>query len=64
MQLTSHAELQRILEQGLITGKWSVLQFNKTGRDVVLPSRAFLQEHPEFEDMELRDMAAFRRRHG
>lgn len=64
MQLTSHAELQRILEQGLITGKWSVLQFNKTGRDVVLPSRAFLQEHPEFEDMELRDMAAFRRYHG
>lgn len=64
MQLTSHAELQRILEQGLITGKWSVLQFNKTGRDVVLPSRAFLQEHPEFEDMELRDMAAFRRCHG
>jgi len=64
MQLTSHAELQRILEQGLITGKWSVLQFNKTGRDVVLPSRAFLQEHPEFEDMELRDMAAFRRHHG
>jgi len=64
MQLTSHAELQRILEQGLITGKWSVLQFNKTGRDVVLPSRAFLQEHPEFEDMELRDMAAFRRFHG
>lgn len=63
MQLTSHAELQRILEQGLITGKWSVLQFNKTGRDVVLPSRAFLQEHPEFEDMELRDMAAFRRCH-
>ena len=64
MQLTSHAELQRILEQGLITGKWSVLQFNKSGRDVVLPSRAFLQEHPEFEDMELRDMAAFRRCHG
>jgi hypothetical protein len=31
---------------------------------VVLPSRAFLQEHPEFEDMELRDMAAFRRCHG
>ena len=64
MQLTSHTELRRVLEQGLITGKWSVLQFNKTGRDVVLPSRAFLQEHPEFEDMELRDMAAFRRHHG
>ena len=58
------SELRGILERGLITGKWSVLQFNKSGRDVVLPTREFLAQHPEFEDMEFRDMAAFRKVHG
>ena len=58
------SELRGILERGLITGKWSVLQFNKSGRDVVLPTREFLAQHPEFEDMEFRDMAAFRKTHG
>ncbi len=61
--LISHAELRGILEHGLLTGKWSVLQFNKKARDVVLPSKQFLEEHPEFQDMELRDMEAFRRHH-
>ncbi len=62
--LMTLSELRGILERGLITGKWSVLQFNKTGRDVVLPTREFLAQHPEFEDMEFRDMAAFRKVHG
>jgi hypothetical protein len=61
--LISHSELRGILEHGLLTGKWSVLQFNKKARDVVLPSKQFLEEHPEFQDMELRDMEAFRRHH-
>jgi hypothetical protein len=62
--LMTLSELRGILERGLITGKWSVLQFNKSGRDVVLPTREFLAQHPEFEDMEFRDMDAFRKVHG
>lgn len=62
--LMTLSELRGILERGLITGKWSVLQFNKSGRDVVLPTKEFLAQHPEFEDMEFRDMAAFRKVHG
>jgi hypothetical protein len=61
--LFSHHELQGILERGLLTGKWSTLQFNKKGRDVILPSPSFLAEHPEFQDMDFRDMAAFRQHH-
>lgn len=62
--LMTLSELRGILERGLVTGKWSVLQFNKSGRDVVLPTKEFLAQHPEFEDMEFRDMAAFRKVHG
>lgn len=61
--LIAHSELRGILEQGLKTGKWSVLQFNKKGRDVILPSGQFLDENPQFMDMEFRDMAAFREHH-
>jgi hypothetical protein len=56
-------ELRGILERGLLTGKWSVLQFNKGGRDVVLPSKEFLANNPQFQNMEFRDMEAFRRHH-
>lgn len=63
-QLFDRSAVQGILERGLLSGKWSVLQFNKTGRDVVLPTKQFLVDHPEFQDMEFRDMAAFRRIHG
>lgn len=63
-QLFDRSAVQGILERGLLSGKWSVLQFNKTGRDVVLPTKQFLLDHPEFQDMEFRDMAAFRRIHG
>ena len=55
--------LRGILEHGLLTGKWSVLQFNKGGRDVVLPSKEFLANNPQFQNMEFRDMEAFRRHH-
>jgi hypothetical protein len=63
-QLFDRSAMQEILERGLLSGKWSVLQFNKTGRDVVLPTKQFLLDHPEFQDMEFRDMVAFRRIHG
>lgn len=59
--LISKHELRCILERGLLSGKWSVLQFNKGGRDVVLPSKEFMESHPQFKDMEFRDLAAYRR---
>lgn len=59
--LISKHELRNILERGLLSGKWSVLQFNKGGRDVVLPSKDFLEKHQQFTDMEFRDLAAFRK---
>lgn len=59
--LISKGELVSILERGLLTGKWSVLQFNKGGPDVVLPSKEFLEQHPQFTDMQFRDLAAFRK---
>jgi hypothetical protein len=62
--LFSRHELQSILERGLLTGKWSTLQFNKKGRDVILPSPEFLAQHPRFQEMDFRDMQAFRKTHG
>jgi hypothetical protein len=62
--LFSRHELQSILERGLLTGKWSTLQFNKTGWDVILPSPEFLAQHPQFQEMDFRDMEAFRKIHG
>jgi len=59
--LINKHELRGILERGLLSGKWSVLQFNKGGRDVVLPSKDFLEQHQQFTDMEFRDLAAFRK---
>lgn len=59
--LISKGELVSILERGLLTGKWSVLQFNKGGPDVVLPSKDFLERNPQFTDMQFRDLAAFRK---
>jgi hypothetical protein len=62
--LINATELQGILERGLLTGKWSTLQFNKKGRDVILPSPEFLAQHPQFQEMDFRDMEAFRKHHG
>lgn len=61
--LISLTELQSILERGLVTGKWSIAQFNKKGREPVLPSREFLEANPQFLDMAFRDMEAFRKHH-
>lgn len=62
--LISLEELRLILQRGLLAGHWSVLQFNRSGRDVVLPTKEFLEEHPQFQNMEFRDMAAYRKNHG
>lgn len=59
--LINKAELQKILERGLVTGKWSVFQFNKPGLEPILPSKEFLEENPQFSDMNYRDLEAFRR---
>lgn len=56
----SEAEMRKILERGLITGKWSVLQFNKTARQPVLPSKDFLEANPRFLDMAFRDLETFK----
>ena len=56
-------QLRSILERGLKTGKWSITQFNKGGRDLVLPAKTFLEEHPQFMDANFRDLEAFRNFH-
>lgn len=61
--LISLDELRGILERGLLSGLWSTLQFNRGGRDVVLPSKEFLEQHPQFQDMEYRDLATYRKLH-
>jgi hypothetical protein len=61
--LIGRDELRGILEHGLKTGKWSVLDFNKKGRDVILPTPEFLEQHPQFKEMDFRDMEAFRKHH-
>lgn len=53
--------LRKILQRGLVAGYWSISQFNKTSNErVVIPDWAFLDEHPQFTDMDYRDIAAFR----
>ena len=68
-KLIDATDLQKILERGLVTGKWSIQQFN--GRDYkseqlpsiakqsVLPSAGFLRDHPQFLDMKFRDLDAY-----
>ena len=62
-QLIGTAERQRILEQGLVSGLWSIDQFNKTSPkgEPVLPGAGFLTQHPQFFDKAFRDLAAFER---
>ena len=59
--LISKYELRSILESGLRSGKWSTLQFNKGVSDPILPSREFLENHPQFLDMAFRDLAAYQK---
>lgn len=56
-------ELQGVLEQGLEGGLWSISQFNAKAVNPVLPSKEFLESHPEFLDMNHRDLTAFHSRH-
>lgn len=61
-QLISSVALQKILERGLVTGKWSIAQFNAGARgEKVLPTAGFLKDHPQFLDMNFRDLPAFKR---
>lgn len=61
--LINKAKLQKILESGLLNGKWSVLQFNKPGLEPILPSYEFLAENEQFTDMNYRDLNAFAQLH-
>jgi hypothetical protein len=65
-QLIGTAERQRILEQGLLSGLWSIDQFNKTSPkgEPVLPRAGFLGDHPQFFDKGFRDLQAFDAGHG
>lgn len=56
-------ELVGILERGLEGGLWSIAQFNAKAANPVLPTREFLEAHPQFLDMNYRDMQAFNSRH-
>ena len=63
--------LQGILERGLITGKWSIAQFNrrdywseitpKHPKHHILPSSEFLKTNPQFLDQNFRDLSAYER---
>ena len=67
--LISKGSLQEILERGLVTGKWSIAQFNrrdyksetKVQLELILPRGGFLQEHPQFLDRNFRDLLAYKR---
>ena len=69
-RLVSDDELQRILERGLLTGKWSIAQWNRKDywhetkfhkRRAIFPRPGFLKDHPEFLDRNFRDLEAFKR---
>ena len=67
-RLIDQSQLQAILERGLVTGKWSIAEFNRRDywseipaaldRAKVLPSSGFLKDHPQFLDMNFRDLPA------
>lgn len=61
--LIGTAELQQILQRGLVGGLWSIDQFNRDSKpgQQVLPTPGFLTEHPEFFDKAFRDLEAFNR---
>ena len=47
-KLIDDSQLIKILERGLLSGKWSIAQFNKGKTNGRIPSDKFLKEHPEF----------------
>ena len=70
-RLIDQSQLQGILERGLVTGKWSIAEFNRrdyrseipsaADRAKVLPGAGFLKDHPQFLDMNFRDLSAYKR---
>lgn len=64
-QAAARLSAQRILQRGLLTGKWSVASFNgrRARTDLVLPTWDFLQANPQFEDPNYRDDNAYRANH-
>lgn len=56
----SEKEIRKILERGLVTGKWSIVEFNKRSTNPVLPSRDFLEANPQFLDPTFRDLETFK----
>jgi|DEB0MinimDraft_3_1074331.scaffolds.fasta_scaffold213829_1 hypothetical protein len=56
----SEKEIRKILERGLVTGKWSIVEFNKRSINPVLPSREFLEANPQFLDPTFRDLETFK----
>ena len=63
-KLIDDSQLIRILERGLLSGKWSIAQFNKGNTQAHLPTDNFLKEHPEFQDFNFRDLKTFNEQHG
>ena len=62
-KLIDDSQLIRILERGLLSGKWSIAQFNKGKTNGRIPSDNFLKEHPEFQDFTFRDLKTFNEQH-
>ncbi len=62
--LFSKKEIRTILERGLLTGKWSINQFNKKSKNPTIPRKEFLEENPQFMDANFRDLEAYRNTHG
>lgn len=69
-QLIDRSQLQSILERGLLTGKWSIAQFNrrdywneipKISKEQIFPRSGFLKDHPQFLDIDFRDLSAYQR---
>lgn len=54
----------RVLEGGLLKGLWSIRQFNGKNDRPHFPRLSFLQDHPEFRDLDYRDVEAFKAREG
>lgn len=69
--LIDSGSLQKLLERGLTTGKWSIAQFNrvdywseikpKKTKQHIFPSSEFLKTNPQFLDQNFRDLPAYKR---
>ena len=69
--LIDFGSLQKLMERGLVTGKWSVNQFNSRDywseiptsktKQLILPSSEFIQANPQFLNKDFRDLSAYKR---